>query len=198
MNLYFDTEFTNLHQKTTLISIGIVADDDRTFYAELNDYDIKQVTPWIKDNVIRHLILQSHVNVANGETGYYRATKADFAHDGDPLHKAYNVRMVGTHDEVANELKLWLRQFDKAEIWSDCLAYDWVLFCEMFGGGRNVPENVLYIPFDICTLFKMKNVDPDISRERFIRNSVKGTKHNSLYDAYVIRECYRKLMTIEK
>ena len=60
-----------------------------------------------------------------------------------------------------------------------------------------MPDNVCYIPFDICTLFKIKGIDPDINREEFINNSIKGKKHNSLYDAKVIRACYKKLINIK-
>ena len=52
MNLYFDTEFTGLRKDTTLISIGIVSEDGRKFYAEFTDYDESQCGDWIKQNVI--------------------------------------------------------------------------------------------------------------------------------------------------
>ena len=38
MKIFFDTEFTGLHKDTTLISIGLIAEDRRCFYAELTDY----------------------------------------------------------------------------------------------------------------------------------------------------------------
>lgn len=88
-------------------------------------------------------------------------------------------------------LREWLLQFDKVEMWSDCLSYDWVLFNDLFGHAFNIPENVYYIPFDICTLFKMKGIDPDINREQFA--GIDGKKHNSLHDAQVIKACYEKL-----
>lgn len=37
MLIFFDTEFTDLHREAKLISIGLVAEDGRTFYAELSD-----------------------------------------------------------------------------------------------------------------------------------------------------------------
>jgi len=46
-----------------------------------------------------------------------------------------------------------------------------------------IPSNVYYIPFDVCTLFKIKNVDPDINREEFISDRLdirSNYKHNSL------------------
>lgn len=53
--IFFDTEFTGLHQHTTLISIGCVADDGRELYCELNDYDKTQIDDFINDNVIAKL-----------------------------------------------------------------------------------------------------------------------------------------------
>ena len=35
MNIFFDTEFTGLRKDTTLISIGMIAENGKTFYAEL-------------------------------------------------------------------------------------------------------------------------------------------------------------------
>ena len=43
MKIFFDTEFTGLHQGTTLISIGMIAEDGRELYCELNDYDKTQI-----------------------------------------------------------------------------------------------------------------------------------------------------------
>jgi hypothetical protein len=109
----------------------------------------------------------------------------------------YTKYVYGTPNYIADELKIWFsRQFDVPgkttfEIWSDCLAYDWVLFCDLFGGAMKVPSNIYYIPFDICTLFKARGVDPDVNREEFA--GITGSKHNALHDAKVIKVCYEKL-----
>jgi hypothetical protein len=89
-------------------------------------------------------------------------------------------------------ITLWLSQWDSVEMWSDCLAYDWVLFNNLFGTAFDIPKNVYYIPFDICTLFKIKGLDPDINREEFA--GLDGPKHNALHDALVIKACYEKLV----
>jgi hypothetical protein len=80
-------------------------------------------------------------------------------------------------------------------MWSDCLSYDWVLFSQIWGHAFNIPKNVYYIPFDICTVFKMKAIDPDVSREKFGCGEVyhEMPKHNALWDARVIKMCYEKL-----
>lgn len=157
--VFFDTEFTGLHQGTTLISFGAVAESGETIYFEMTDYDKSQVDTWIKENVIDNL---------------------------SPLASQFNKQTAG------EALKNWLSQFENVEMWSDCLAYDWVLFNDLFGGAFSIPPNVYYIPFDICTLFKVYGIDPDINREDFA-NMKDGKKHNALWDARVIKACYESL-----
>ena len=80
-------------------------------------------------------------------------------------------------------------------MWSDCLAYDWVLFNNIFGTAFDIPKNVNYIPRDICTLFDIKGIDPDINRIIF-SELINQTQHNSLSDAIVIKACYEKLVNL--
>lgn len=187
LKIFFDTEFTGLHQGTTLISIGLITEAGETFYAEFTDYDQSQLTDWIKDNVIANLQL-----VNNPISDPFIAYK--FPH----LPIFTNVKMYGSRYEVADALRNWLEQFGETiEMWSDCLAYDWVLFCELFGGAFHIPSCVYYIPFDLSTLFQIKGIDPDIDRELFAfsgsdKSPDSMLKHNSLWDAIIIRKCYEK------
>ena len=52
MKLFFDTEFTGLQKDTTLISLGVVAEDGSCFYGKFTDYNQEQVNDWIEDNVL--------------------------------------------------------------------------------------------------------------------------------------------------
>ena len=175
MRVFFDCEFTGLHQDTTLVSVGCVAESGETFYAECMDYDRLQVDDWLRANVIAHLQLTE-----------------EWEREGR-LNGSTFEGVVGTRAWAAQNLASWLSQWDHVEMWGDCLAYDWVLFCELFGGGAEcLPRNVSYIPFDLCTLFKLHGVDPDISRATFSR--VVGTKHHALDDALMIRACVQKLL----
>ncbi len=176
MKIFFDTEFTGLHQKTTLISIGLVSENGREFYAEFTDYDRSQVDDWLCDNVLSNLILQP-LGEPNAPTVW----------PGNSV--------CGNTQRIKVELENWFASFDgKIEIWSDCLAYDWVLFNQLWGHAFNIPKMIYYIPFDISTLMKIKGVDPDISRENFAGlNTTNNQKHNALWDAKVIKACYEKL-----
>ena len=65
MKIFLDTEFTGLHQYTTLISIGIISEFGDTFYAEFSDYDKNQVDNWIQENVINNYIGQAwHLGIS--------------------------------------------------------------------------------------------------------------------------------------
>lgn len=159
MKVFFDTEFTGLHKDTTLMSIGLVDENGRTFYAEMTDYNHSQVDNWLEENVIANFTNEKKLNTV----------------------------------ELRKELTKWLSLYENVEIWSDCLAYDWVLFNNIFGSAFDIPKNVYYIPFDICTLMKIKGVDPDINREDY-SGTKENSKHNALHDAKVIKLCYEKLM----
>ena len=179
--IFFDTEFTGLHQGTTLISIGMISECGKTFYAELIDYDKSQVDEWLQENVISKLYLPELIGDEEARIDY-----SEFTKKGNCTYK-------GVHDLLYETLKDWLSQFEKVEMWGDCLSYDWVLFNNIFGHAFNIPKNVYYIPFDICTSFKENSVDPDINREEYSELKEGVQKHNALWDAKVIKACYDKL-----
>lgn len=177
MKIFLDTEFTGLHQKTTLISIGLISECGKTFYAEFADYNKSQIDEWLQKNVINNLL------------GDELTKDKGWLEDG-------GMWCGGNSNAIKLSLTGWLDQFKEVEIWSDCLAYDWVLFNNIFGTAFDIPKNVYYIPFDICTLFKIKGIDPDISREEFAFNGKipkEAKKHNALWDAKVIKKCYERL-----
>lgn len=173
--LFLDTEFTGLHQNTTLISLALVADTGEEFYAEFTDYAVAQVDPWIGDNVIASLMY------------------TEFAAD-DILTQC----VKGSSKFVTERLTEWLRRFDQLEIWLDVGAFDWVIFCQLFGGAQKLPKNIFYIPYDLATVLKVLGIDSDVKRDDFA--AVNGWRdalpqHNALHDARVLRECWRVLST---
>jgi hypothetical protein len=55
MKFWFDTEFIEDGKTIDLLSIGVVSEDGRTFYAEPNEADLTKASDWVKANVIPHL-----------------------------------------------------------------------------------------------------------------------------------------------
>lgn len=55
MRFWFDTEFIEDGATIDLISIGIVSEDGREYYAERRECDLSRAVPWVQQNVIPHL-----------------------------------------------------------------------------------------------------------------------------------------------
>ena len=129
MLLFFDTEFTGLRKNTTLISLGIVAENDKTFYAEFNDYDRKQMNKWLEDSVMKYL--KFPIEIANRDIG-----RADHIYSD-------NFTMVGNKKLIKDYLIKWLTQFkEPLQLVSDVCHYDMVLFIDIFDDAFSLPENL--------------------------------------------------------
>lgn len=175
MNVFFDTEFTGLHKETSLISIGMIAGNGQKFYAEIIDYDKKQVNEWIKDNVINNLWVVTKTIRECSECDYY---------------------YVGTKKQIAQYLREWISQFENVQLVSDVAHYDMVLFIDLFGGAFDLPDNVSPVCHDInqdiARFFKMTPKEAfNLSRECILGICDSGdNKHNALYDAEIIKKIY--------
>ncbi|MBU0500011.1 MAG: 3'-5' exoribonuclease [Gammaproteobacteria bacterium] len=55
MRYWFDTEFHDDGRHLALISIGVVAEDGREYYAVSSDYDPDRATDWLVRNVLPQL-----------------------------------------------------------------------------------------------------------------------------------------------
>lgn len=177
--LFLDTEFTNLHADARLLSIALYHSDDNYFYAEFSDIDKYMLSPWVIENVLPHLEYQ-HVDAFLSEEGTI-------------------VKLKGNNETVKTALFSWIAKFENIEVWADVLAYDWVFFCNIFGGATQIPKNIFYIPFDLSTLLKACHLNPDLNRFDFISDFLtegeKGRRHHALIDAKVGRLCLKKVMT---
>ena len=181
MKIFFDTEFTGLHKNTTLISIGLIAENGKTFYAELTDYDESQVDDWIKKNVIDNLVMKYR------DGFYYYITNSETWVKGDKK-------------KIADYLLEWLSQFETVEWVSDVCHYDFVLLIDL------LYSHALKMPYgkhnaachdinqDIAKEFGINEIKAfDKSREEILEVyevEIDGDKHNALYDAKVIKAIY--------
>ena len=183
--IFFDLEFTGLHKLTTPISIGLVSEDGDKFYAEFTDYDKFQIDNFLKNEVLSKLTLQDY----------------NFEKDYDP--DAKEVYVKGDIDVVFSTMNLWFMKFEdeEVEMWGDVLAYDWVLFINIFGNGLALPKFIDYIPMDLATILPLCGIDKDVNRDEFAygeeaANSRKDKKHNSLHDAETQLEVYNKIISL--
>ena len=188
--IFFDTEFTGLHQNTTLVSIGLVSDEGERFYAELTDYDETQCDDWITKNVLDHLLL-------SGNTELEKELEED----------ALTTTVIGNRDDVRAELLTWFDGFgDDIQFVSDVCHYDMVLLCELIADGAMLlPDYINPFCHDLCQDISMildisEKAAFDISREQLLTDRgidlPKGQKHNALYDAEVIKAIYEDFFSV--
>lgn len=234
MKLFFDMEFTGLHKNTTPISLGIVSEDGKKFYAEFCDYDREQCSDWILENVISHMKFHEPMfeeyaqdfvrfnNIGKGEAYIpYKRPKSHYiiTSDRSMLHeKIYsvfhtkidekgNAEVFGDCDWVRLSLIKWLSQFNKIQFVSDVCHYDFVLLIDLLTNGGtalDLPENISAVchdlNMDIARHYHISDREAfDMSREKIMNDLCKtedivtGNKHNSLYDAEVIKAIYKEI-----
>lgn len=208
MNIYFDTEFTGLHKNTSLISIGMVSDDGKSFYAECNDFDRRQVNDWIKENVIENLYFQNQNQFGPYGSRYRQYIEIDTI--------ATNVYLCPS-EKLKGYLTDWFSQWSEpVHLVSDVCHYDMVLLIDIFGSAFDLPKNVNAachdINQDIAKVLRLSETEAfNHNRERLLEVFAKkledegmnykvlsdivpkplwNLKHNSLYDAYVIKLLY--------
>lgn len=213
MKLFFDTEFTGLKKDTTLVSIGFTTETaDKTFYAEMTDYDQSyNENKWFYDNVVRNLYLSGpeyektkemmDENKKESNQLVYYTTEKDLIRAEKLLaHR----RVVGDKKAVLSAFLAWLPKGKNIELISDVCHYDMVLFIDLFGTAFDVPSYISPschdINQDIASYYNITEKEAfDKSREEIIKDLygdtyvIPGMKHNALYDARVIQHIYNAI-----
>lgn len=197
VNVYYDTEFTGLQKNTDLISIGLVTKDYNFFYAEFTDYDESKCDKWIKENVIENSFF---LDSTEDERKELLTNLADGL-DED------SVIMYGTKSEISEVLNNWLSNIsgeDTMQFISDVDCYDTVLLYDLITDGKTALDLPNYIVPDVVNISLLLSIQKNITmKEAFELNreslvdleevkEILGVKeemkHNSLWDAVVIRK----------
>lgn len=230
MKLFFDLEFTGLRKNTTPISIGIVSEDGKKFYAEFVDYDRGQCDDWILENVIRRMKFsepmreqeaQEFVRINRKSYIPYDRPKVHYiiTDDKSLLHEStYFVfhaktdeygssEVFGDTEWVRSNLAEWIRQFDEIQFVSDVCHYDFVLLIDLITNGGtalDLPGNISAVchdlNMDIARHYHVSDREAfDMSREQIMFDVCNGgifvdaDKHNSLYDANIVKAIYEEI-----
>ncbi len=115
MRYWLDTEFIEDGRTIDLISIGIVAEDGREYYAVSSEFNESKASPWVKKNVLPHIdmtiavprkTIRNQVLLFVGNYHYEHDTGRRKSH----------------------------------EFWAYYGAYDWVALCQLFGPMVDLPD----------------------------------------------------------
>jgi hypothetical protein len=186
MKYFLDTEFIEGFRKPLfgkrshfidLISIGIVAEDGRTYYAISNEYNYNDADDWVKENVIIPMYTQ--------EISGDRRNHIDAEH----FHKC--IPNGKSNKQIAEEIKhfcnpeLFLHNTAEPELefYGYYADYDWVLLCSLFGRMIDLPK---YFPM-YCKDLKQYFDDVQYTQKYDLKQQPNYPKqqneHNALSDA---------------
>lgn len=189
-----DMEFTSLSRNTELISLGLV-NNHQAFYFENKDWSFRTIhdaprqKDWLNRNVVPHLMFADSTETVYKTTLNQLGLETYIVHD--------------TVENMAMHLSAWLRKYEHIVVVGDVVQYDWVLFCDIFGGAQYIPKNVFYIPIDIASLLYDRGGKhfADESRINIYNEYTENTykffdivPHNALHDAYVIKYIFENVL----
>ena len=105
MKYFLDTEFIEYPNSIELISIGIVSEDGREYYAISSEYNYDNASKWVKDNVIKPIYKEVYENVT---TNKYKIEKFH-KYEGKPIKQiAKEVEeFVGFPDYPKGKPEFW-------------------------------------------------------------------------------------------
>ena len=170
---WLDTEFIEDGRTIDLISIGVVCEDGREFYAESTDINLNAANEWVQENVLPHLW---HRQVDKREPNLW-------------------VRDGGTggflsRQNIARDLVRWVAQGEgEPEFWAYYADYDWVVLCQLFGRMIDLPDGWPMLCLDI----KQEAVrfgNPTLPEQT-------STEHHALADARWNREAWEFLQRLD-
>lgn len=172
--VFLDTEFTGEHGKTTLVSLGMVTMDGQTLEINFNDYNKKQVSSWLKKNVLSNLKEKSaysskiaFTKISNFLESYSSGDKIIIVTAGKTLDLTLLFDLYKYSKIKKNSQFHWLYDLPDYLSHNDHLDLNTIFF-----------------------LAGLKNTN----RENFANLKIKKNKHNALYDAIIVKKCFNKLL----
>lgn len=131
--IYYDTEFLEDGHTIDLISIGMVAEDGREYYAVSGDAAKRRLRrrirkhQWLMANVVPSL------PKAHGDYNLYMPRRWLFNYS-DPMVKPRHV--------IAREVRDFILAAPDPQLWAWYGAYDHVVLCQLWGRMIDLPKGI--------------------------------------------------------
>lgn len=223
MKVFLDTEFIAGFHKPLfgrrrhfidLISIGLVDDAGRTYYAVSKDFDPADADDWVKENVLAPLVtdwVASHHGDSRNEAMWAVNSK-------DVVKNVRTIqRIIGkTNKQIANDIRgfvygpavaegdgmcgadadidWWLKE-NGIEFYAYYADYDWVLFCSLFGRMTDLPAGFPMYCIDLKQQLDERGIDKEW--KRMLAPDPEG-EHNALVDAQWNKSLHTEIEKLTK
>lgn len=134
MRYFYDTEFIEDGEYIDLVSVGVVAEDGREFYAVSTEFDPTQAGPWVRKNVLNQLPPRSD------SAWMDRAT----------LRKKLYEFLLPGHTPGQR-----LSASERPELWAWVGAYDHVVIAQLWGDMSQLPPEMPRFTRELKQLWEM-------------------------------------------
>jgi hypothetical protein len=184
---FYDTEFLEDGITIDLISIGIVCDDGREYYAVNADITsgplLRRIKrhDWLMDNVVPHLPKPS------GDWNNHMPKSWLFDYNN---HAVKGRRLIAK--QVREFLVGDLPDGTDVELWADYCAYDHVALAQLWGPMINLPDGIPMYTNDIQSYARLAGV----SHKHLPKPT--GDAHNALADARNVWDRYAYIRDAQK
>lgn len=190
MRYFYDCEFIEDGRTIDLVSIGIVADNGREYYAVNRDMPVRRIRKhkWLMDNVVPSL----PKGQGDRRNHVPRRWLFDYA---DPIVKPRKQIAREVADFILNSERALTGMLPDVELWADYGAYDHVVLCQLWGPMIALPEGMPMWTHDIQQEARRRGVTKHLPQQ------AEG-EHNALADARHVKarwECLqRPFITVEQ
>jgi hypothetical protein len=182
---FYDCEFLEDGRTIELISIGIVADDGREYYAVNSEAPMERIraNDWLMRNVVDSLPIR-----------YRRSLETYLAHPVNSYPKPSTTfvdldetaTVVRPRRVIANEVRdFLLAEGADLELWANYAATDFVALYQLFGPLMSLPEGIPMFTHDFQQALRRAGNPP-------MPQQAAGL-HNALSDARHLRDCFQAL-----
>jgi hypothetical protein len=145
---FYDTEFIEDGRTIDLVSIGIVAEDGREFYAVSTEFDPAPAVPWVRDHVL-----------------------AQLPSPADPAWR----RREEIRDGVLEFLRAGE---GKVELWAWYGAYDHIALCQLWGAMTALPRALPRFTRDLRQLWEELGSPPLPAPPADAHDALADARHN--------------------
>lgn len=125
-----DTEFMEDGKTIQLISLGLVAEDGRTYYRQVIERDYARANRWVQTHVIPQLTQCPGSRSKNEHWSHWSTTKTGGCVRGCPWQ---------WQDWMGEEVRAFVGK-SPVFVGYYC-AYDWVALCQLYGTMMDLPES---------------------------------------------------------
>lgn len=182
MKYFYDTEFIEDGRTIDLVSIGIVAEDGREYYAQSVEFHPAKASDWVKENVLAHLEMCAQANITVDMRQPYINQINHHRRQG---HCANTYRVLPpcpwrTREQIKADILAFMdiEKYGTPELWAYYADYDHVVFCQLFGTMMDLPPGFPMYTRDIKQWADQLDVSNLPEQEKDEHNALADARHN--------------------